>query len=136
MGRTLGLVGKPGEPLRKSRNPSCRNPKGELLQEKKEEKICDCQKYDLIWGGKVSCEFRKKVVQIEKNLGLPQTNHEGASRLMTIMTLESAYSFNPKCGTFIMNPDENSFLIKEESGKYFIKSKRFLNQDWQQLNKE
>ncbi|KMQ69268.1 hypothetical protein ACM39_04010 [Chryseobacterium sp. FH2] len=32
--------------------------------EKKEEKVCDCKKYDLIWGDKVSYEFRKKVVEI------------------------------------------------------------------------
>ncbi|SEM42120.1 hypothetical protein SAMN05421856_103129 [Chryseobacterium taichungense] len=28
------------------------------------ESICLCQQYDLIWGNKVSCEFRKKVVEI------------------------------------------------------------------------
>ncbi|MCC3217594.1 hypothetical protein LIV57_20230 [Chryseobacterium sp. X308] len=70
--------------------------------------ICQEQYKDLVWGGKVSCEFRKKVVQIAKNLELPQENYEGANWLMTIIALESAYSFSPKCGTFEKNPDENS----------------------------
>lgn len=30
----------------------------------------------------------------------------------------------------------NDFYLKFENGKYFIKSKRFLNQDWQDLKKE
>ena len=29
--------------------------------------------------------------------------------------------------------DINDFYLKQENGKYFIKSKRFLNQDWQEL---
>ncbi|MGX5686506.1 hypothetical protein ACWKWW_18295 [Chryseobacterium cucumeris] len=70
--------------------------------------ICQEQYKDLVWGGKVSCEFRRKVVQIAKNLELPQENFEGANWLMTIIALESAYSFSPKCGTFGKNPDENS----------------------------
>ena len=69
---------------------------------------CSCKQYDLVWGDKVSCEFRKKVIQIAQNLGLPQQNYEGANWLMTIMALESAYSFSPKCGTFGKNPDESS----------------------------
>lgn len=32
--------------------------------------------------------------------------------------------------------DINDFYLKKESGKYYIKSKRFLNQDWQELIKE
>lgn len=69
--------------------------------------ICKEQYKDLVWGGKVSCEFRKKVVQIAKNLGLPQKDLEGANWLMTIIALESAYSFSPKIGTFGKDPDES-----------------------------
>jgi hypothetical protein len=68
---------------------------------------CVCKEYDLVWGKKVSCEFRKKVIQIAKNLGLPQEKNEGANWLMTIMALESAYTFNPKIGTFGKDPDES-----------------------------
>ncbi len=32
--------------------------------------------------------------------------------------------------------DTHDFYIKLEKGKYFIKSKRFLNQDWQELTKD
>ncbi|WP_210148895.1 hypothetical protein [Chryseobacterium scophthalmum] len=32
--------------------------------------------------------------------------------------------------------DINDFYLKKESGKYYIKSKRFINQDWQELKKE
>lgn len=32
--------------------------------------------------------------------------------------------------------DRDDFYLKFENGKYFIKSKRFLNQDWQELKKE
>ncbi|MCX8523670.1 DUF4280 domain-containing protein [Chryseobacterium formosus] len=55
---------------------------------------CVCQQYDLIWGEKVSCEFRKKVVQIAKNLGLPQEKNEGANRLMAVMALETIGTFD------------------------------------------
>lgn len=56
---------------------------------------CVCKKYDLIWGAKVSCEFRKKVVQIAKNLNLPQEKFEGANWLMAVMALETGRTFNP-----------------------------------------
>lgn len=56
--------------------------------------ICKEQYKDLIWGGKVSCEFRKKVVQIAKNLGLPQEKNEGANRLMAVMALETMGTFD------------------------------------------
>ncbi|CAA7387185.1 hypothetical protein [Chryseobacterium fistulae] len=70
--------------------------------------ICKEQYKDLVWGGKVSCEFRKKVVEVARNLGLPQQNYEGANWLMTIMALETAYTFSPKAGTFGKKPDESS----------------------------
>lgn len=79
----------------------------EPKQKKKVSCICQEQYKDLVWGGKVSCEFRKRVVQIAKNLGLPQKDLEGANWLMTIIALESAYSFNPKIGTFGKDPDES-----------------------------
>ena len=31
--------------------------------------------------------------------------------------------------------DTDDFFLKQENGKYYIKSKRFLDQDWQELNK-
>ena len=67
-----------------------------MVQEVKEEKNnCICKKYDLIWGRKVDCAFRKKVVQIAKNIGLPQEKYEGANWLMAVMALETQKTFNP-----------------------------------------
>ncbi len=100
---------------KKDKTPTTQKPEGkspaivkEQKQEKKETCVCKEQYKDLVWGEKVSCEFRKKVVQMAINLGLPQKNYEGANWLMTIMALESAYSFSPKFGTFGKNPDESS----------------------------
>lgn len=56
---------------------------------------CVCKEYDLIWGEKVSCEFRQKVIRIAKNLGLPQEKNEGANRLMAVMALETMGTFSP-----------------------------------------
>lgn len=69
--------------------------------------ICECQKYNLIWGNVVSCEFRKKVVTISKLLELPQENYEGANWLMSVMALETGGKFDPTIGTFKKNPDDN-----------------------------
>jgi hypothetical protein len=38
-------------------------------------------------------------------------------------------------GTCTSDEEESSFLIKKESNQYYIKSKRFLNSDWQLLKK-
>jgi hypothetical protein len=66
----------------------------------KKESSCVCKVNDLIWGNKVSCDFRKKVVEISTNLGLPQEKNEGANWLMAVMALETGRSFSPTCGTF------------------------------------
>ncbi|WP_160138247.1 L,D-transpeptidase [Chryseobacterium sp. c4a] len=54
--------------------------------------ICKEQYKDLIWGGKVSCEFRKKVVQIAKRLG------KDPNLLMAGMALETGRTFSPTAG--------------------------------------
>lgn len=102
----FGLDDKVGQKMEVVRSAAVVN--GKKPVETNTTCICKEQYKDLVWGGKVSCDFRKKVVEIAKNLGLPQKNYEGANWLMTIMALESAYSFSPKCGTFGKNPDESS----------------------------
>ncbi|MFC6269789.1 hypothetical protein [Frigoriflavimonas asaccharolytica] len=67
---------------------------------------CVCKQYDLVWGNKVNCAFRKKVIEISKKLQLPQEKNEVANWLMTVMALESNYTFSPKIGTFGDKPDE------------------------------
>lgn len=74
-------------------------------EEKKAE--CSCKEYDLVWGSKVSCDFRHKVVEMAKKLGLPQEKYEGANWLMAVMALETINKFSPKIGSFKGSSDEN-----------------------------
>lgn len=53
---------------------------------------CVCKKYDLIWGAKVSCEFRKKVVQICEELW-PNDVGNMANNLMAVFQWESGGTF-------------------------------------------
>ncbi|GJM53353.1 L,D-transpeptidase [Capnocytophaga catalasegens] len=53
---------------------------------------CLCKQYNLIWGNKVSCEFRKKVVEIAKRLG------KDPNLLMAGMALETGTTFSPTAG--------------------------------------
>ena len=55
--------------------------------------ICKEQYKDLIWGEKVSCEFRKKVVQICAELWGESRKMEMASGLMAVMFVETRGSF-------------------------------------------
>ena len=54
--------------------------------------ICKEQYKDLIWGEKVSCEFRKKVVEIANRLG------KDPNLLMAGMALETGRTFSPTAG--------------------------------------
>ncbi|MCA6068759.1 L,D-transpeptidase [Chryseobacterium sp. RG1] len=54
--------------------------------------ICKEQYKDLIWGGKVSCEFRKKVVEVAKRL------EKDPNLLMAGMALETGKTFSPTAG--------------------------------------
>lgn len=55
--------------------------------------ICKEEYKDLIWGGKVSCEFRKKVVQICSELWGESRKMEMANGLMAVMKVETWGSF-------------------------------------------
>lgn len=79
------------------------------LPEKKDDKKtgCICKDYDLIWGNKVSCDFRKRVVEVSKSLGLPQEKNEGANWLMAVMALETGRTFSSTCGTFKNHKDDS-----------------------------
>lgn len=75
--------------------------------------ICKEQYKDLVWGEKVSCEFRKKVVQICAELWGESRKMEMASELMTCMALETQHSFSPSKGY----PNATG-LVQFTSGKY------------------
>ena len=76
-------------------------PKGKsdtVIKEPKQNKtnstcICKEQYKDLYWGGKVSCEFRKKVVQICAELWGESRKMEMANGLMAVMNVETGGSF-------------------------------------------
>ncbi|MFD2907370.1 DUF4280 domain-containing protein [Flavobacterium ardleyense] len=80
---------------------------------------CDCEKINLIWGNKVSCEFRKKVLEISKSIGLPQEKNEGANWLMAVMALETGRTFSPTVGTFQKHKDDtkNGYVGLIQIGK-------------------
>jgi hypothetical protein len=65
------------------------------------QKKCDCKNYDLIWGSKVSCEFRKKVIEISERQNIDPNN------FMAAMAHETGGTFDPTCGTFKRHKDED-----------------------------
>ncbi|MCS3532585.1 hypothetical protein [Chryseobacterium sp. JUb7] len=81
-------------------------------KEEKKEK-CVCQQYDLIWGNKVSCEFRKKVVEICAKLWGESRKMEMANELMTCMALETGKKFTSDVGY----PNATG-LVQFTSGEY------------------
>jgi hypothetical protein len=64
-------------------------------KKKVEEEDCVCKQYDLIWGAKVSCEFRKKVVDICKDLWGESRKIEMANGLMAVIYVETSGTFSP-----------------------------------------
>ena len=85
-------ISSDAEPLKVDPNDSPAIIK-ETKQEKKASCICQEQYKDLIWGGKVSCEFRKKVVQICAELWGENRKMEMANGLMAVMKVETDGSF-------------------------------------------
>jgi len=69
----------------------------------KKEDTCVCKEYDLIWGNKVSCAFRKKVIKICKDLW-KEDYLEMANNLMAIMAWETGETFSPS----IKNPNSSA----------------------------
>lgn len=70
------------------RSESSGTPKVEVIP----NKTCECQKLNLIWGSKVSCEFRKKIVEIAKDLW-PENYSKMSDYLMAIIAWESGGMF-------------------------------------------
>lgn len=92
--------------------------------------ICQEQYKDLIWGAKVSCDFRKKVVEISKELW-PDKYMKMANGLMAVMNVETAGSFKAhqimgKSLQDVNSITKDDFWLykKDESGKIISKSSR------------
>ena len=66
----------------------------EVKKKEQEQKICICKEYDLIYGQKVSCGFRKKVVQICSELWGEDNKIQMANKLMAVMEWESGGTFS------------------------------------------
>ena len=87
----------------KEKEPARPKMEGVSMQEvgkvevKKEDGICVCKQYDLVWGGhpNVSCEFRKKVVEICKDLWGEEDKIKMANNLMAVFRWESGGTFKP-----------------------------------------
>ena len=62
---------------------------------KKPASKCECEQYDLIWGNKVNCDFRKKVVEICKDLWGEENKIKMANNLMAVFRWESGGTFKP-----------------------------------------
>ncbi|KJV36382.1 LysM peptidoglycan-binding domain-containing protein [Acinetobacter brisouii] len=56
---------------------------------------CICKQYNLVWGDKVNCAFRKKIIEICKIMW-PDNTKIMANNLMACIHLESAKSFSPQ----------------------------------------
>lgn len=80
-------------------------------EDKKKKGVCECESYELYYGKKVSCEFRKKVMKISKELW-PNNYKEMANGLMAVMHRETN-------GTLASNQLEGykSLIAKEEMTK-------------------
>ncbi|SIP92165.1 hypothetical protein SAMN05421682_101342 [Chryseobacterium indoltheticum] len=77
-------------------------------QESPSNCICKEQYKDLVWGGKVSCEFRKKVVQICAELWGESRKLEMANGLMAVMKVETWGSFKAHHREGFKSANDNS----------------------------
>lgn len=55
----------------------------------KTTETCVCKELGLVWGHKIGCDERKKVVEVAKNLGI------NPNWLMSVIALETAETFSP-----------------------------------------
>ncbi|WP_449400458.1 M23 family metallopeptidase [Chryseobacterium wanjuense] len=99
--------------------------------EKKKEEKCLCKQYDLIWGDKVSCEFRKKVVEICADLWGEKRKIEMANGLMAVMNVETDRSFKahqimgkPLKDVNSITKDDFWLIRKDKNGKIISKTSR------------
>lgn len=59
-----------------------------------QSEVCKCEEFDLIWGKKVDCKFRQKVVAIAKDLW-PSDYKVMANNLMAVFAWETGETFKP-----------------------------------------
>lgn len=76
---------------------------------------CVCKEYDLIWGNKVSCDFRKKVIEISKSLW-PDKYKSMANGLMAVMRVETSETFSPSKIELVSYAGSNGKKKKKYAG--------------------
>jgi murein DD-endopeptidase MepM/ murein hydrolase activator NlpD len=81
--------------------------------------VCVCKDYDLIWGNKVSCEFRKKVVEICKDLW-PDNYKKMSNGLMAVINAETGGSF--KAHQIMGKPLQDLRTIKKDD--FYLSGKK------------
>ncbi|MCJ8497633.1 CHAP domain-containing protein [Chryseobacterium salipaludis] len=87
-------VGIMEEPKKQENVKSPAIKKNDKSPRKTESCVCK-DEYKLIWGNKISCSERKKVVEVCKNIWEESKKLEKAKELMSIMHLETGGSFSP-----------------------------------------
>ena len=114
----FGLDDKVGQKMEVVRSAAVVN--GKKPAETNTTCICKEQYKDLIWGGKVSCDFRKKVVEICTELW-PAKPMEMANGLMAVMKVETDGSFKAhqimgKTLQDVNSITKDDFYLKKKDG--------------------
>jgi hypothetical protein len=84
-------------------------------EKKTENGVCVCKDYDLIWGNKVSCDFRKKVLEISKDLW-PDKYKTMVNGLMAVMKVETSETFSPSKIELVSYIDDKGKKRKKYQG--------------------
>jgi hypothetical protein len=65
------------------------------MAEVQTSKVCSCKENNFYWSSKITCEERKKVLEVCANIWGEEKKTEKASMLMAVMHLETGRTFNP-----------------------------------------
>ena len=141
--------------INKEQQPTVQKPEGKspalvkLAKQEKKDDTCVCKRYDLIWGGhpNVDCAFRKKVVEICKDLWGEENKIKMANNLMAVFKWESGGTFKadvpnqansggtgliqfmPSTAKGLLGRDVTVEIVKNYFGKKYNKKTK-QKEDW------
>ena len=87
--------------IKKEQPPTVQKPEGTSVsivdsnENENSEKSCYCLENQFYWGNKLTCEERKKVLQVCSDLWGEENKVQRASELMSVMHLETDRTFSP-----------------------------------------
>ena len=87
--------------IKKEQLPTLQKPEGRSVsivdsnENENSEKSCYCLENQFYWGNKLTCEERKKVLQVCSDLWGEENKVQRASELMSVMHLETDRTFSP-----------------------------------------